>query len=595
MAPDLDAFGEVWVVHSESAAPPGERPSPLALAARELRAGRTILLGGDDHRGRREPPYPVGPEVLLVAFEAPAVLGCHLALGWPMPARMLDLAAEFRCRTAGLLRPHGPGLLGALSWYGLDVLDAARTGSPGRTALPASPGPPGAHATAQARCAARVGVLARLLAAMAPELDLPRALLRGRYTAAVARMEWVGVPIDVPMLDRLRAGWESIKDRLIRDVDRGFGVFVERSFRPERWATWVERRGLPWPRLESDALALDDETFREMARSDADVSLMRELRVSLSQLRAHELAVGPDGRNRCPLRPFASKTGRNQPSGTRFIFGPARWLRGLIKPGPGRAVAYLDWEQQEFGIAAALASDAAMMAAYLSGDPYLSFAIQAGQAPADATRETHGPTRELFKACVLGVQYGMGERTLAQRIGRPAALARTLLRLHRETYPKFWAWSDGAEHHAILLGQLPSVFGWTVHVGPEVNPRSLRNFPCQANGAEMMRLACCLATERGVEVCAPVHDALLVEGPADTIKTVVEQTRRAMDEASELVLSGFRLRTEARVVRWPERYMDGRGRGMWERVARLLDEPGIEARPPRVIRLRPSPRGPVRK
>ena len=69
-----------------------------------------------------------------------------------------------------------------------------------------------------------------------------------------------------------------------------------------------------------------------------------------------------------------------------------------------------------------------MMDAYRSGDPYLAFAKQAGGIPPDGTRKTHGPIREQFKACVLGVQYGMGERSLAQRIGQPVATARQLLR-----------------------------------------------------------------------------------------------------------------------------------------------------------------------
>ena len=45
-----------------------------------------------------------------------------------------------------------------------------------------------------------------------PTMALGQALLRGRYMAAAARMEWAGVPIDVPMLARLRAGWDGIKD-----------------------------------------------------------------------------------------------------------------------------------------------------------------------------------------------------------------------------------------------------------------------------------------------------------------------------------------------------------------------------------------------
>jgi DNA polymerase I len=148
-------------------------------------------------------------------------------------------------------------------------------------------------------------------------------------------------------------------------------------------------------------LALDDDTFREMARSHADVALMRELRVSLSQLRLSDLAVGADGGNRALLSPFRAKTGRNQPSNSRFIFGPSTWLRGLIKPEPGRAVAYVDWSQQEFGIAASLSGDRAMMEAYLPGDPYLAFGQQAGQIPPDGTKKTHAADRELFKACVL--------------------------------------------------------------------------------------------------------------------------------------------------------------------------------------------------
>ena len=89
--------------------------------------------------------------------------------------------------------------------------------------------------------------------------------------------------------------------------------------------------GIPWPRLESGALALDDETFRQMARRYSEVGGLRELRHSLGQLRLNDLAVGSDGRNRTLLSAFRSRTGRNQPSNTRFIFGPSAWLRSLIR------------------------------------------------------------------------------------------------------------------------------------------------------------------------------------------------------------------------------------------------------------------------
>jgi hypothetical protein len=123
----------------------------------------------------------------------------------------------------------------------------------------------------------------------------------------------------------------------------------------------------------------------------------------------------------------------------------------------------------------------------------------------------------------------------------------------------------------MLRGELHTVFGWKVHVGPNVNPRSLANFPMQANGAEMLRLACCLATERGVSVCAPVHDALLIEAPEFLIEEAVADCQAAMIEASAVVLDGFELRSDAKIVRHPDRYSDPRGEQFWGTVWNLLD------------------------
>jgi hypothetical protein len=396
--------------------------------------------------------------------------------------------------------------------------------------------------------------------------------------AAAAAMEFTGTPIDTEMLAQLRAGWTNIQDQLIAEVDLDYGVYDGRTFKAERFAAWLSRHDIPWPLLESGRLGLTDDTFRQMAKTYPAVSPLRELRSALSELRLNDLAVGRDGRNRTILSAFRSRTGRNQPSNSKYIFGPSVWLRALIKPALGHGVAYVDWKQQEFGIAAALSGDAAMQVAYQSDDPYLAFAKQAGAVPAAATKETHGPQRELFKQCVLAVQYGMEADALALRIGQPPIVARDLLRAHRETYRTFWHWSDAAVDQAMLTGSLHTVFGWHIHIGENSNPRSLRNFPMQANGAEMLRVACCLATERGIEVCAPVHDAVLISAPLDRLEDDIGRMRAAMAEASRAVLSGFELGTDVHAIRWPERYMDPRGALMWDRVAKLLGQRNREWR-----------------
>ena len=114
------------------------------------------------------------------------------------------------------------------------------------------------------------------------------------------------------------------------------------------------------------------------------------------------------------------------------------------------------------------------------------------------------------------------------------------------------------------------MFGWNLNTGSETKARTLQNYPMQANGAEMLRLACCLVVEAGITVCAPVHDAILIEAPLNELPDTIKRTQALMAEASRVVLSGFELRTDAEVIRYPDRYSDGRGRVMWRTVEDIL-------------------------
>jgi DNA polymerase I-like protein with 3'-5' exonuclease and polymerase domains len=271
------------------------------------------------------------------------------------------------------------------------------------------------------------------------------------------------------------------------------------------------------------------------------------------------------------LSPLRSKTGSNQPASGSFVLGKPAWFRSLIRPEPGQALAYIDWEQQEFGIAAALSRDSAMMDAYRSGDPYLAFARQAGRVPPDATKSSHPAERELFKQCALAVLYGMSADGLARKLGIPHGEGAELLRLHRRVYRRFWEWSDAMVDGAMLLGRLQTVFGWKIHVSDGVNSRMLRNFPMQANGAEMMRIAAILMTERGIRACAPLHDAFLIDGAIREIDEAVVVARSAMAEASIAVLGEFELRSDVTITCFPDRFVDRRGKAMWDRVSRFLE------------------------
>ena len=572
----LESFDEIWCVDAEYSCHPGCQPEPICVVARELRSGRELRLWQDELATLSAAPFRTDERALFVSYAAPAEFSVFHALGWPAPARVLDLFVEFRAITNGLSTPSGAGLLGALVYHGLPAMDGAEKQTMRDLAIRGGPFTDDERQALLDYCAEDVHAIERLLPRMLPRIDVPRALLRGRYGWASASMEHRGIPIDVPMFKHLKNRWGHIQTALVEEVDARYGVFDGTTFKREKFADWLIASGIPWPRLGSGQLDLKDDTFRSMAKAHPAIAELRELRAALGKMRLFDdLAIGPDGRNRTGIMPFRARTGRNQPSNAKFIFGPSRWLRSLIKPEPDMAIAYIDYGQQEFGIAAALSGDMTMADAYRSGDPYLAFGKQAGAIPPDGTKASHSAERAQFKQCVLAVQYGMGAEALTTRIGQPIDMAKRLLRLHRETYPTFWRWSEAAVDRAMLLGRLETVFGWPIHVGPSADParganaRSLANFPCQAHGAEMLRLACCMLVEAGIGLCAPVHDAVVIEGPADTIDDVVAQARGIMAEASKIVLGGFEIGTDAEIVKYPNRYIDKAGEDFWNTVTRL--------------------------
>jgi hypothetical protein len=310
----LTSYREIVFVDFEFESRQGERPVPICMVSWELRSGRRFRIWLDQFGPT--PPHATGPDVLFVAYYASAELGCYRVLGWRMPERILDLFAEFRDRTNGLTTPACAGLLGALTYFGLDAMGATE-----KKDLQQAIGNGswrGRHESAAILdyCEEDVAALERLLPAMEARIDLPRALLRGRYMAAAA-MEHAGVPIDLDMLERFRRNWTGIQDQLITAIDLDYGVYDARSFKTDRFANWLAANNIPWPRLESGQLALDDDTFRQQARAFPSVSPLRELRSALSDLRLNDLAVGRDGRNRTILSAFRSRTGRNQPSNTK--------------------------------------------------------------------------------------------------------------------------------------------------------------------------------------------------------------------------------------------------------------------------------------
>ena len=405
-----DNVPEIWLADFEFRQPDGHHPEVICMVAREHRSGRIIRLLQDEVKDTNTAPFDTGSCSLFVAYYAPAELSCFLALNWPLPVNVLDLYVEFRNMTNGLVLPHGRGVLGALFAFGLDGILAVEKEDMRQLVMRDGPYSSSEHQAILDYCESDVKALADLLPRMLPKINLPRALLRGEYLKAVATMEHCGIPLDVPLATRISENRIDIRQLLITEVDRNYNVFENGCFSTFRFVEYLKRHHIPWPVTASGLPSLNKDKFKAMAQLHPELEPLRQLMKTLPVLNANKLAIGPDGRNRCMLSSFASKTGRNQPSNSKFVFGLPAWMRSLIQAEPGHGIAYIDWSQQEFGIAAALSGDTDMQQAYLTGDPYMGFARLAGAVPKDAMVESHPQEREIFKTVTLAVQYGMGYR-----------------------------------------------------------------------------------------------------------------------------------------------------------------------------------------
>ena len=405
-------FGEIWLVDFEFQGAP-EQSWVVCMVAREFRTGRVIRMWRDELVNLRRAPFDVGPDAVVVAYTASAEIGCFLTLGWPLPVNLLDLFTEHRCATNGLklsgAKPNS--LVSALRYRGLPSIGTEEKATIINLILSKRHFSEPERRTILDYCESDVDALRALLPAMAPKIELPQALHRGRYMAAAARIEAVGIPIDANLHAELVRQWEPLKRALVGAVNPHYGdVYDGLSFRSERFRRYLTAQEiLPhWPTTLDGRLILDDQTFREMAQFYPHLQPLHELRGTLGGLRLTGLEIGSDRRNRVMLSAFSSRTGRNQPSNTKFIFGPATWMRGLIRPEPGQALAYIDWSSQEIGMAAGLSGDERLINAYKSGDIYMAFARDAKLVPADATKQSHPNQRAVCKTIVLGLGYGMG-------------------------------------------------------------------------------------------------------------------------------------------------------------------------------------------
>jgi hypothetical protein len=578
--------------------PPGcdGKPEPLCVVAAIIETdeagglklpGRFVSVGWAEMQSMKTAPWPTGPDVVAVAFSGHGDLQCMDRLGWPRPARYVDLMVELRNFHNGVHNfPVSLGLYGYLDrWainhppdsYKSDIRDLILSGQshtrPGETLD---------------YCRMDVELTAKLVGVTWPHIDWRRAIgARGPFLQVMSVAESRGLPVDVELLVKITTHWPAVRNATRQWVNRSFGVELYDEtgvFKIDRMAEWLDRRGLlaGWPRTgRSGQIMMDDSTLRDWSKTGPEFSTLYEARRILDQgADGLRLDVADDGRCRTWLNPFGTKTGRNAPRepksvmsrGGPFLFGGSRWVRSLLKPPPGWAISYIDWVSQEIHVAATLTGDENLLACYQSPDPYIEFAKLVKAVPPNATKKSHPNERDTFKITLLGLGYGMGHQALAHRLGTTTHEAEKLIRLHHEVFATYWSRMEQIKVRARLDGVIFNPMGWRMNVDHNIKPTTLGNWPVQSAAAAMLHVATPMVERAGVRVLATVHDAIIIEAPAHEIEAATATATTAMERASQITMAtDVVCRTDPKIVKWPERYMDEAGAEMFHRVMAVVE------------------------
>ena len=574
----------------------GELPRPLCMVAyvlnENLQHVRTIRMWRDEFG--KTPPFDIGPDTLFCAYSAWAEMTCFLVLGWKFPTHIFDLHTNYLA-ASNVLLPYDPNekrkrqrkrlpdacrAYNVDGWERIDKETIAKDIGEGRWR-------DYGRDVVLEYCEEDVRASALLLIEQLrgrrhlPPVNVEHVLHWSNYAAkSVALIQARGMPIDMPLWNLVQENRAAVIRELLRRFDPSYGtedpIFSpEGEWNDDRFFRWLGSVGvLAWPRTESGRPQTDGDAFRMMYHVPG-IEGLHALKDSIGVIVRAKLPIGRDGRNRPKLFPFCTATGRN--AHAKSLYNAHAGMRSFMVFPPDTIGVYLDWRTQEVGVAAALSGDQALIDDYVGGDVYYALAKLCGltdDPDIQRWKKNNPDMRQRMKPLQLAINYGMSVPSLARGLGRHPLIASAIIERHQQTYPRFWQWRADLVQRAMLDRYVETVFGWPLRISTSPNKRTLYNFPMQANGAEMLRLAAWRLCEAGIVPNMLVHDGILLEVRREED---IEHAKHIMRQAGRDVCNGLEIGVDVdqRLVHGA-RYQDKRrmAKDMWATIMSALQDIG---------------------
>ena len=375
----------------------------------------------------------------------------------------------------------------------------------------------------------------------APKTIISQALFAGASKAATAKVEFDGIPVNTELLTTIQENFPVIKETMITELNAEIDVFENGVMKYKKFYEMVKRNDLlsVWPVTATGKLKTDEGTIFQFAQSCDDINKYYLANEFLSSQKLKGYIVGPDGRARTPYKMYALKTGRTNPSTSRHPFNAPKCMRNLVKADADKVCVNFDFRSQEIFIAAYLSGDPQLIAAVEDGDPYIYTARLVKAVPQGATKASNPDERNIYKTTLLACLYRQGPTNMSKKMNVGIDYGTDYQVKIKNTYRDYFSWIKKLVDRTLIQGYCSTKYGFRYYVNPgeSYNPRTFYNFPIQAHGSEMLRLALVGLVNAGIEVNALIHDGIIVHLDRKKFRKQFIKTKKILEDASRKILN----------------------------------------------------------
>lgn len=217
----------------------------------------------------------------------------------------------------------------------------------------------------------------------------------------------------------------------------------------------------------------------------------------------------------------------------------------------GCLLAANDYSQQELRILAQVTGDRNMLRAFQRGIDIHTYVARILFRDKSITEDD--PRRGAAKNLNFALLYGMGARSLSLNLHCSEDEAAELMDTHQHSFPAIFSWKNDTVNFAREHGYVETLLGRRRHLAIELGDfeREAGNTPIQGAAADMTKLACIVAHEKGLKLVNAVHDELIIEAPAEEAEESREVLQFCMMLAAEKFIKDVPFATDGYVNdRW---------------------------------------------